>query len=429
MTEMRVSFHNGREGKKGVFSDKHNDRNFNLENATHIDPEKTKDNIYINYVTKKVYSHSEKIENNIESFSESELKFYEENFGNFIKKRNKKNKKNNNYDRIADAKKIKNMKNYCPEEVIFQIGNQDNFSDEDFNKFLNVYTDFIDWYTEEYPDIKLLNAGVHLDETTPHIHLRQVYTAIDKDGDMFPSQTECLKNMGIERPDPTKRKSKYNNPKVTFSQKNRDKLLEICEEYGLEIETEPLYGGKKHTEKNDYIIEKQEEEKRELSQNNYNLRAENINLIKNNRDLEKENEDLKDKNIGLELENRRFKTENKDLKEENKNLKRVYNTILQNAKSQEDINTAQKTYMFYLQDYTNQIKDLSTNLKNNGMGIVIDYIDQKNLTEDLKNYLNKPKKELNKKVKNERLKMVKKKKQIRNFEETNNKNNEIELNF
>lgn len=322
MSETRVSFHNGRAGKKGVYTDKHNDRNFDLDHADHIDKTKTKDNIYINYVTEKIYSHEEKIENEIESFSDSELKFYEENFGNFIKKRNKKNKKNNNYSRIADAKKIKNMERYAPEEVIFQIGNQDNFSDEDFNKFLNVYNDFIDWYKEEYPDIKLLNAGIHVDETTPHIHLRQVYTAIDKDGNLFPSQTECLKNMGIQRPDTTKRKSKYNNPKVTFSQRNRNKLLELCEEYGLEIETEPLYGGKKHQEKNDFIIQKQEEEKQELNENNYNLRAENINLITNNSKLKKENKDLKDKNLALELENRRFEAKNKKLEEENKKINR-----------------------------------------------------------------------------------------------------------
>jgi hypothetical protein len=422
MSETRVSFHNGRAGKKGTYSDKHNDRNFDLDHADHIDKTKTKDNIYINYLTQKVYSHSEKIENEIESFSDSELKFYEENFGNFIKKRNEKNKKNNNYSRIADAKKIKTMERYAPEEVIFQIGNQDNFSNEDFNKFLNVYNDFIDWYKEEYPDIKLLNAGIHVDETTPHIHLRQVYTAYDKDGDLFPSQTDCLKNMGIKRPDPTKKKTKYNNPKVTFSQRNRNKLLELCEEYGLEIETEPLYGGKKHQEKNDYIVKKQEAEKQELSENNYNLRAENINLITNNSKLKKENKALKENNISLELENRRFKAKNKDLEEENKKLKKVYNNILKDAKSQEDINNAQNAYLFNLQEYKTQAKDLTQNLKKDTLGIVINYINEKGLTKDLKEYLNKPAKDLHERAKNTNKNFVKRKKQIRQFKENVNEN-------
>lgn len=399
MTEMRVSFHNGRAGKKGVYTDKHNDRNFDLDHADHIDKTKTKNNIYINYLTQKVYSHEEKIENEIESFSESELKFYEENFGNFIKKRNKKNKKNNNYSRLADAKKIKNMERYAPEEIIFQIGNQDNFCEEDFNKFLNVYTDFINWYKEEYPDIKLLNAGVHFDETTPHIHLRQVYTAIDKDGNLFPSQTECLKNMGIERPDPTKRKSKYNNPKMAFSQKNRAKLLELCEEYGLEIETEPLYGGKKHQEKNDYIIEKQEEEKADLSQNNYNLRSENINLIKNNSNLKKENKNLKDKNFNLSLENKRFKRENEKLKEENKKINREkieISTKLNELKENFDEENAKRQQFRAVLDLTNKY-----NYKLDNFDPSIEFIKKKGLmVEFQRSYPRKDVFEENRKLKN-----------------------------
>jgi hypothetical protein len=399
MTEKRISFHNGRAGKKGTYSDKHNDRNFNLENAMHIDSEKTKDNIYINYVTEKVYSHEEKIENEIESFSDSELKFYEENFGNFIKKRNEKNKKNNNYSRIADAKKIKTMERYAPEEVIFQIGNQDNFSNEDFNKFLNVYNDFINWYKEEYPDIKLLNAGIHVDETTPHIHLRQVYTAIDKDGDLYPSQTDCLKNMGIERPDPTKKKTKYNNPKVTFSQRNRKKLLELCEEYGLEVETEPLYGGKKHQEKNDFIIQKQEEEKADLSQNNYNLRSENINLIKNNSNLKKENKNLKDKNLNLSLENKRFKRENEKLKEENKKINREkieISTKLNELKENFDEENAKRQQFRAVLDLTNKY-----NYKLDNFDPSIEFIKKKGLmVEFQRSYPRKDVFEENRKLKN-----------------------------
>lgn len=422
MTEMRVSFHNGRAGKKGVYTDKHNDRNFDLDHADHIDKTKTKNNIYINYLTQKVYSHEEKIENEIESFSESELKFYEENFGNFIKKRNEKNKKNNNYSRLADAKKIKNMERYAPEEVIFQIGNQDNFSDEDFNKFLNVYTDFIDWYTEEYPDIKLLNAGVHLDETTPHIHLRQVYTAIDKDGDLFPSQTGCLKNMGIERPDPTKRKSKYNNPKMAFSQKNRAKLLELCEEYGLEIETEPLYGGKKHQEKNDYIIEKQEEEKADLSQNNYNLRQENIDLIMNNRDLNKKNKELKEKNLALELENRRFKDKNKKLEEENKKITKEnieISTKLNELKENFDEENAKRQQFRAVLDLTNKY-----NYKLDNFDPPIEFIKKKGLMAEFqRSYPRKDYREQRKKIKNE----AKKHLNFNDFETKEKENDGLEL--
>ena len=39
----------------------------------------------------------------------------------------------------------------------------------------------------------------------------------------------------------------------------RELLFEICERYGLQLEREPIYGGKAYLEKNDFIIEKQKQ--------------------------------------------------------------------------------------------------------------------------------------------------------------------------
>ena len=39
---MKLTRHNGRAGKNGVYNPKHNDRNFKIENAEHIDPELAK---------------------------------------------------------------------------------------------------------------------------------------------------------------------------------------------------------------------------------------------------------------------------------------------------------------------------------------------------------------------------------------------------
>lgn len=43
---MRASRHNGRCGKHGVYDVKHNDRNFDVANSEHIDPTRTKLNVY-----------------------------------------------------------------------------------------------------------------------------------------------------------------------------------------------------------------------------------------------------------------------------------------------------------------------------------------------------------------------------------------------
>ena len=38
----------------------------------------------------------------------------------------------------------------------------------------------------------------------------------------------------------------------------RDMFLSICEEYGLAVDREPTYGGKKYLEKQDFIIQNQQ---------------------------------------------------------------------------------------------------------------------------------------------------------------------------
>lgn len=39
---MRATIHNGRTGKDGAYNTKHNDRQFDIRNAEHIDPERVK---------------------------------------------------------------------------------------------------------------------------------------------------------------------------------------------------------------------------------------------------------------------------------------------------------------------------------------------------------------------------------------------------
>lgn len=43
---MKLTRHNGRAGKNGAYNPKHNDRRFDVENSEHIDPVRTRKNIY-----------------------------------------------------------------------------------------------------------------------------------------------------------------------------------------------------------------------------------------------------------------------------------------------------------------------------------------------------------------------------------------------
>ena len=42
---MKLTRHNGRTGKNGVYNPKHNDRQFDIDNSDHIDLERAKRNV------------------------------------------------------------------------------------------------------------------------------------------------------------------------------------------------------------------------------------------------------------------------------------------------------------------------------------------------------------------------------------------------
>ena len=122
---MRVSRHNGRSGKHGVYNPKHNDRRFNVQHSDHIDSERKKKNLYWD-----CYQGIFKDENPAEmTFEQVEEKFYEEIFADFIKGQNARNIKNRHPERNRTAKDLLNDKRTCPEETIYQIGNIDSSID------------------------------------------------------------------------------------------------------------------------------------------------------------------------------------------------------------------------------------------------------------------------------------------------------------
>lgn len=105
--------------------------------------------------------------------------------------------------------------------------------------------------------MQILDWALHMDEATPHIHERHVFFADDGYGMNFPKQEKACEALGFHPPKPDKKKSKTNNCKVSFDEEIRRLYIEIAEKYGVIIEKDPLTG-KKHLEKNDFIIARQE---------------------------------------------------------------------------------------------------------------------------------------------------------------------------
>ena len=102
-----------------------------------------------------------------------------------------------------------------------------------------------------------------MDESTPHIHERHVFDCENQYGEICPQQEKALEAMGIPLPDPGKKPGKNNNRKIVFDKICRDLLLEICEKHKLQVDKDPVYGGREYLEKQDYILEKQKERLRE----------------------------------------------------------------------------------------------------------------------------------------------------------------------
>ena len=102
-----------------------------------------------------------------------------------------------------------------------------------------------------------------MDESTPHIHERHVFDCENQYGEICPQQEKALEAMDIPLPDPDKKPGKNNNRKIVFDKICRDLLLEICEKHKLQVDKDPVYGGREYLEKQDYILEKQKERLRE----------------------------------------------------------------------------------------------------------------------------------------------------------------------
>lgn len=258
---MRVSRHNGRSGKHGVYNPKHNDRRFDVQHSEHIDPERKKENLYWD-----CYHGISKDGKPAEmTFEQVEEKFYEEIFADFIQGQNARNIKNRHPERNRTAKDLLNDKRTCPEETIYQIGNID--SSIDYFDLYCICQEFFDFMERMFgKNVKIIDWVLHVDEGTPHIHERHVFVWKNQYGELCPKQEKALEEIGFELPDPSKKQGKNNNRKMVFDDYMRQHFIMKCHKFGIEVESEAIYGGRQYLEKQDYIIQKQQEKIAEKEQ-------------------------------------------------------------------------------------------------------------------------------------------------------------------
>lgn len=224
---MRATIHNGRTSHLGAFTPRHNDRNFNISHAEHIDPERVKNNRYWNWTG-----------NPETTFEAAEAAFYEKHIRQHLDAQNARYRAQRHAERTKTLDEYRRSLQTCPEEVILQIGKLGDTIPADM--MARIIQEQINWEQKTFPGVKVLDVALHMDEQgAPHIHERRAWVYTDKDGNLAISQNKSLEQMGVELPNPDRPRGRFNNRKQVFSQMCREHLLQICREHGLEIEEIP----------------------------------------------------------------------------------------------------------------------------------------------------------------------------------------------
>lgn len=245
---MRATIHNGRTGKDGAYNTKHNDRQFDISHAEHIDPERVKDNRYWNWTG-----------NPETTFEAAEQAFYEKHIQKHLDAQNARYKAQRHAERVKSMDEYRKSPQTCPEEVILQIGKLGDTIPADM--MARIIQEQINWEQRTFPGVKVLDVALHMDEQgAPHIHERRAWVYTDKDGNSAISQNKSLEQMGVELPNSDRPRGRFNNRKQTFSKRCREHLLQICREHGLEIEEIPQEKSKSGLSHVAYMT-RQEEEK------------------------------------------------------------------------------------------------------------------------------------------------------------------------
>ncbi len=112
---MKLTRHNGRSGKNGVYNPLHNDRNFDVSNSDHIDEERSKQNIYWDCFNGFRQLKPKEDETLAETFADVEDLYYSARYRDHIEGQCARNEKNRHPERNRTTTDLRKNKKTCPE--------------------------------------------------------------------------------------------------------------------------------------------------------------------------------------------------------------------------------------------------------------------------------------------------------------------------
>ena len=167
---------------------------------------------------------------------------YEKCFGEAVREYNAGQKCNDR--KISNyIKKIENSDNgeNVFYENIVQLGTKYDTPvvDEDGNlteaakEAVDLLDEYARTFQERNPNLHLFNCVLHLDEATPHLHIDYIPVAdgYKKGMKTRNSISKALQQMGFE-----KGKGRYDNEVIDWEARERDYLIDLCRERGIEVE-------------------------------------------------------------------------------------------------------------------------------------------------------------------------------------------------
>ncbi|MBQ6884897.1 MAG: hypothetical protein IJN56_04075 [Clostridia bacterium] len=277
MAKMKATVRNGRTNSAGrVFNPNHNTRAETRNLEGHIDHDRTALNVNF-----KIYANGNVEKCDSFDAKEFELSQYEILFGDGQTAKNERYIKDGHPERCKTVKEVYQHPKTCPMETIFQLGNRQTEMSPEERKQIMVASTFelIEQLRQKYGEnIRFLDISLHNDESagSEHIHARYVLSSVDKHGFTIVNQARAFAQMGIDRPDTSKKEGKYNNPLMTFSEMLRSTFYDLCEKNGnIEIDREVKNPSQKHRDILEYKCEQLQKSVAELTAERNTLRDQN----------------------------------------------------------------------------------------------------------------------------------------------------------
>ena len=364
--KQRVTLHAGRchveNGKSTglVYSNKHNDRNFDTKTSDNINQTRMKENLlYLVDEDGNITAKPDKI-----SFADWEFKMYQSYYAEWLKKQTARHEAAGHKDRVRTMEQIISSPRYAPREEILSIG---NFTNQCLNE--ESFIDAVDQYVRElqrrFPYIRILNysvhrdeevrstsidengnaSGVHSEKSNIHAHVRSCFVYQNDEFDFEPNQNQALAAMHIDPPNPDGKINRFNNRISTMTSQCRTLFHEIAMEHGFSIESEVESPGKKTLNKQEYIACVLKKETATLSEQKAALESENATLVSENAVIANEISSKQQTKRQLDREQKRLEKRIDALQQEESRLKGVLRHLRASIKSVENLFAKLATYI------------------------------------------------------------------------------------